>query len=376
MEETHNEADISMEKSDEMKENNENLQNIIKGMIYGFVLGEFYGLQNKYKLKTISLNLGFPKITETQKLSYYSKHMLLTLDTIINSTTVNYCTEGLNDIDFKYYVENLKKNEKKEELSENDNYLYEVINHTDYDNNPLLASFAIYESKQRSAAFVNPLARCMPLSLLYFVTYLQEQQIIPEFYRNIASICQIIHFDTRCVVSCIAYCIILQRIIGNRLLGINLGNIKLYCYNIINLIMRVRGQNDYPDKYNYNLFMDELLSYFNCHITDLKLEALNDYVYKTLGCILWMADIIETFNKTRDTGTNNPRGELDFARILNVVVNECGHSDINTAVVGSLIGAYIGYNKLPIHWINALPEKNIIDDKVNALLQHMHILNN
>jgi hypothetical protein len=66
------------------------------------------------------------------------------------------------------------------------------------------------------------------------------------------------------------------------------------------------------------------------------------------------------------------RQPLDnFKLVMTKLVMEGGDADTNGAVAGAMLGARIGYSKLPKDWMDLMPYKPWLEKRLNRLLQYM-----
>lgn len=87
--------------------------------------------------------------------------------------------------------------------------------------------------------------------------------------------------------------------------------------------------------------------FWGLSLPELKLDAEDrGYTYKTLACGLYVLDLILKKEK------------IDFIDIMQQITFEGGDTDTNCAVAGQILGSYLGYNKLPVDWLNKLKHKD------------------
>lgn len=122
-------------------------------------------------------------------------------------------------------------------------------------------------------------------------------------------------------------------------------------------------------EYNYR---SELLKYFNTPLEKLELDDQSKmgYTYKCLGSVLWVADLISRYEKLKPSAINQ---KLSFKKIISKIINEGGDTDTNAATSGALLGSYLGYDQLPVDWLNGLPHKDWLENKINKLFLKMGI---
>jgi ADP-ribosylglycohydrolase len=107
---------------------------------------------------------------------------------------------------------------------------------------------------------------------------------------------------------------------------------------------------------------DEFLVYKNYYESDdvVKNIMLGDmekqgYTLKTLGCGIYAVQQII-------------KGDYDYKTIQLKIVNQGGDADTNAAVSGMVLGAYLGYSRLPKDWISQLKHKDWLDKKIIKFL--------
>jgi hypothetical protein len=99
----------------------------------------------------------------------------------------------------------------------------------------------------------------------------------------------------------------------------------------------------------------------NTLLQDLKLDEDDKmgYTLKTLGCGIYALQYISSaiYSET----------PLDFKKIILEIINRGGDTDTNAAVAGQVLGAHLGYSKLPKDWIAKLKHKEWLDKKIISL---------
>ncbi|KAG9296369.1 hypothetical protein G9A89_014961 [Geosiphon pyriformis] len=114
-------------------------------------------------------------------------------------------------------------------------------------------------------------------------------------------------------------------------------------------------------RFQKNTGEDTLLEHcFPELISSLQLDEPSSigYVYKCLGSALYC------FNRNLKEQANE--GEA-FKKIITELILEAGDADTNGAVAGALLGARIGYKKLPKEWLEGLRFTEWLDQKINRL---------
>ncbi|RHZ84322.1 hypothetical protein Glove_83g84 [Diversispora epigaea] len=115
------------------------------------------------------------------------------------------------------------------------------------------------------------------------------------------------------------------------------------------------------NKLQTDLSEDALRKYcFPESLASLELDEPSSigYVYKCLGSALYCF--------TRNLNKVDNESEA-FKKIIMELTLEAGDADTNATVAGALLGARIGYNKLPKEWIDGIKYKTFLDDKISNL---------
>jgi ADP-ribosylglycohydrolase len=142
------------------------------------------------------------------------------------------------------------------------------------------------------------------------------------------------HFDNRCIWSSAIITKICNSLINN----------KIPSLDLIRCSMNLIGNE-------FDKFMDATLE-------ELKLDGDGrGYTLKTTACGIYALKCII------EGKVNNAS---DFKRIICDIANQGGDADTNCAVAGQVLGAYLGYSKLPSDWLKQLIHKDWLDKKVNA----------
>lgn len=90
-----------------------------------------------------------------------------------------------------------------------------------------------------------------------------------------------------------------------------------------------------------------------------------DYVFKTLGCSVFAMQIISCAIRHNVTPS--------FKKTITHIASEGGDTDTNCAMIGAVIGAYIGFSALPQDWVQALPAGGWLLEQAQKLLIHFNL---
>mgnify|MGYP001573842770 CR=1 FL=1 len=80
---------------------------------------------------------------------------------------------------------------------------------------------------------------------------------------------------------------------------------------------------------------------------------------KTLGCGIHALQCISS--------AIHSETPVDFKKIILDIINKGGDTDTNAAVAGQVLGAHLGYSKLPKDWLRKLKHKEWLDKKIIAM---------
>jgi hypothetical protein len=168
--------------------------------------------------------------------------------------------------------------------------------------------------------------------------------LFPNWYTLSESQCKTTHYHPECVISCQFVCWMIRQCIKKHF------NKKYKMKNPIKFI----------DKYVDLTHQEKIRNYVVDNLDELKLDERHTwgYTYKALGCGIW------TYNQIRKNNTN-------YESITLQIINQAGDADTNAAVSGSIIGCYLGYNKLPKKWLDKLIHKKWLDNKINSFVENI-----
>ncbi|KAJ0420243.1 ADP-ribosylglycohydrolase-domain-containing protein [Aspergillus carlsbadensis] len=223
---------------------------------------------------------------------------------------------------------------------------------------PAATAYAKWDKAKRNAAANGSLMRTYPLGVMCFDKTLEETfQIANEFSL-------VTHADPRCVVSCCLVTALIRGILREEVItegdtdkvieeSLTWTESWLSEHNSL-----VNDTNRYPP-----IDRDEFRKHaFARSLEDLQLDDAMKmgYVYKTLG-----ASILLLRQGMRLLASSNPQSL--FEDLITDLIMEGGDADTNAAVAGSLLGALIGYNKLPAKWKDGMMHAGWLLEKCDAL---------
>ncbi len=164
--------------------------------------------------------------------------------------------------------------------------------------------------------------------------------------HHVITQCALTHADNRSIY--VSW--LLAYICKNIFIGNNISIDKLF----VNKDLFIKGKEVIRDfAYYENIFKTNDKKIL---LEKLKIDDDPTYhAFKTLGCMIYTIRYLEE--------------KQDFKELIYTIMNECGDSDTNCAVVGEIIGTYLGYDKLPIDWLNELVNRTFLDRKLIELFK-------
>jgi ADP-ribosylglycohydrolase len=334
------------------------LKDKIKGLIYGQCLGDAVGLQTEFKFKRDNHKIVFPY---TEPIGSFiscdwtddSDHMILVMQSNFNVADFvvrlkDWVEHGFSECGDSYGIG----------LGGS---MSMVIRDENFVSNPIEVSKKIWNESGRKLAANGSLMRTAIVSSIADTD---------EMLTKSRELCLVTHYDTRCVAACAMLNYIIHEILYSDTIDTDklfIQGVKIAAKYLRNdekpiLISGTRRQPT-PDYYFDDKFksrIEELIYYVRAGYSDIKLLELDKpgtigYVFKCLGSAMY--------------ALKNING--DFKSTIVSIVSECGDADTNAAVVGALLGAYCGYSKLPLDWLEALPHKKWLDSIVDKFISKL-----
>ena len=149
------------------------------------------------------------------------------------------------------------------------------------------------------------------------------------------------HYDPKCSISVLVIVSILWDIINKTPDDLILDKAKKFCSSFEGNFTLPSGQ-----KISYK---DEALKYFDIlKLDDMDLNKQIGYVFKCMACGLYAFR-----NRSKP-----------FKEIILDIILKGGDADTNAAVAGAILGAYQGYDNLPKEWVEELPHKEYLIEKI------------
>ncbi|MEM7297689.1 MAG: ADP-ribosylglycohydrolase family protein [Bacteroidota bacterium] len=211
------------------------------------------------------------------------------------------------------------------------NTVENVVADADFLENPLAVSKKVWIASGRKSAANGGIMRTSILGVWKY----QDRAIVEENAKNV---CQITHYDPRCVASCVAVCIAIRELLNG------ISDVE----DVINTSIEV------AEKYEPGIRAE--VTQVTANIEDLQLDEQHSigYTYKALNAGFWALKYATGFDK----------GIQD-------VIMEGGDADTNACVAGSLLGAKFGYEHIPKRLKEGLIYKHELDRKIESFIQKL-----
>ncbi len=344
---------------DNIYSNKPTLIDRIKGMIYGHCLGSAIGLTTEFKTKGGLSRAEFPYKAKIRDFPIGdwtdgSDNMIIVMQSLSSM-------HKLDQLDIAARLKHWAANGFAE-LGDStgmgcSGLLRAVIGLSMFTENPTSAALEIWNKTGQHGATNNSIARTPVLSAC------AQKEAVREMS---AALSNITHPDPRCVASCVLFNEILWDIIhtgaaADGVLTTAIQSAREYIKLSqpgVSSLTQARSNHETE-------FAKWVKTGYTMPIAALQLSdmAENRHVFKSLGVIVWTLHVV----KWAQTNSAVP----SFKKTITKIAEECGHASMNCAVGGALLGAYIGYDKLPGDWLRALPHLEWLDQHVNAFIEFL-----
>ncbi|KAK3314314.1 ADP-ribosylglycohydrolase-domain-containing protein [Apodospora peruviana] len=251
-----------------------------------------------------------------------------------------------------------------------------VVSTKDFVKEPARVSKEYWVKTGRHVAPNGSLMRTHPLGVIGL--WMTET----EMFGLAAEISRTTHADPRCVVACV---------IGTGLVrGLLRGEVSSE-KDVDELLERAiawfleRQKEDPGRKDEPELDVEELKKHV--HVPPLVMEdgdriygslKLDDppaigYVYKTLGAGVFTLRWILRSMAPHADGNGNAKDEV-FEKCITHLIMQGGDADTNACFAGALLGAYLGYVRLPGHWKHGLTHGRWLFGKAEAMCKVLGVM--
>ena len=306
-----------------------NLQDKIKGIIFGQAIGDALGLATEFMTLT-EVKENYPNGLETYSDIIQDNHrsrweigdwtddtdqFLCIIDSILEKRA----------IDEKHIAQKILSWYQNGGMGVG-TATNNVLRIPQYTSNPHKAAEMVWNMSRKNNASNGAIMRTSILGIW-------EYKSFEKIKINTENVCKITHYDPRCVGSCVIITYIIYCI---------LNDIEIIQDSLIKIA------NEYDNRIEEYI----LLGYKNdLSLLDLGNETNLGYTLKTMSAAIW------AFNFA-----------LDYKSGIQQIILEGGDSDTNAAVAGSVLGAKFTYTKIPNYLIDQLLYKSQLDEKIEQLL--------
>lgn len=255
-----------------------------------------------------------------------------------------------------------------------------VVLDPDYLKDPEASALRIWLKSNRNAAPNGSLMRTHPVGVMCVARSLEET------FRTAADVGRVTHVDPRCVVSCCLVAGLLRGLIrGEVFCEADVDTLIEHAYSWVDGRDELRNPEvrlqegeskavvqDRSAGEESRLVHEEYRKH--CYAQTLKELELDDlqkmgYVYKCLGTAILTLRLAMRHGSRFDSST----AELFESLITNLIM-EGGDADTNACVAGGLLGAWVGYSRLPPHWENGIGNREWLVMKAEALSLRVGIM--
>jgi ADP-ribosylglycohydrolase len=234
-----------------------------------------------------------------------------------------------------------------------------IVLNPEYLDKPEDVAYRFWVKSMRNAAPNGSLMRTHPLGIMC-LPFSREAT-----FRTAMEYSRVTHVDPRCVLSC-CICSVL---ISEMLKGIVLTEEDVD--EVLEAGFTWVDTNYRPDPDMQESLLDRQEFRHHVYAKALAELQLDDsmkigYVYKCLGSAILCLRLAMRA-PTRSTST--------FEMIITELVMDGGDADTNACCAGALLGAFLGYSRLPHHWRDGLMHHDWLVEKVQSLCHVVGISN-
>lgn len=309
-----------------------NIEDKVKGIIYGQAIGDALGLSTEFMSKS-EVQKAYPDGINSYEDIQVDAHterwvkgdwtddtdqMLCILDAILEEGSLS--VDGVSKKFMEWYLG---------EPMGIGNTVFSVLSDRNFLHAPHTVSQKVWELSGRQSAANGGVMRT---SILGIWDHTNPDKV----EHNAKEICQITHYDPRCVASCVAVSIAISML----LLGTN---------NDDNIIKEcIKRAREYDNK------IENSLSNLPNKIEALKLDEPSSigYTYKALAAGFWVFKHSKSFEEG-----------------IKCIIYEGGDADTNASVGGAILGAKFGYRGIPEQLKEGLVYRTELDTRIDQLLR-------
>jgi ADP-ribosylglycohydrolase len=301
----------------------------IAGMVFGHALGDAVGLISEFREFG---KIEFPyteSIREVPPCDWTDDTDLLILT--MGSLMENNMRFIVKDITgrFVYWInKGLIYTGATNPKTPNNTFKY-IVSKKNWAENPAKVAGEVFTESKETLCNNSPITRIAIIGSL------------PDPITFAVNFCTLTHVDTRCIATCVFYGCVLNSLIYNHIHTVE--KIDDYVANATSAALE-----HIAPKY-VEEFKAHVASAMKAHVKTFKLAEMScaSNIYKSLQCICYGLHVV----RTAVSVSKYP----DFKKCIEVVTAEGGDADANGAVVGAIVGAYLGYSRLPRDWVYSMP---------------------
>jgi ADP-ribosylglycohydrolase len=317
----------------------------ISGLIFGHAIGDAVGFTTEF-VEDMPAHITFPYADSIRKVRNCdwtddTDLLVLTMGSLMENNMKLISTDIAGR--FIYWAhKGLIYAGDSEPKTPNPTFKY-IVNKPDFATKPAEVAKSVLEESKGTLCNNSPMSRCIIAGTL------------PDPVQMAVDICAITHADSRCIASCVFVSCVLNSLIYSR---------EHTAEGITRYIDRATtAAIEHLDASHHEEFRSQIARSFRAQTSNLKLGELAraSNVYKCLSCVVYALHIIKTALAASITGKLI---RPDFKKCIEKIALEGGDADANCAMVGAVLGCWMGYKKLPADWINVMPNGNSLSQFV------------
>jgi len=218
-----------------------------------------------------------------------------------------------------------------------------VVSSEGFVNDPLRVSEAQWRNGGCKSAANGSVMRTSILGLLDFW---DEAKVI----ENTTKICQVTHFDPRCVACSIVTTLIVSQLVQGE------PDVEKIIEHSLS-----KGRSVLTDESH----LQDFNKFFSKDITveGLELNHLIGYTFKPIACAIYALR-----KASRELNQENKDKVEIFRDIITEFTLEAGDADTNCAVIGAILGCYMGKHCIPPEWLK-FDNYDWLKERINRVLK-------
>ena len=171
----------------------------------------------------------------------------------------------------------------------------------------------------------------------------------PTVFKLTERFCLSTHPDPRNVAACMVVTYLIFTFTHHKVPKSKLEDIIMLAVNHGKQILTIKKHRHQLEKYCYSSLKD----------LALDKEGVTDFAFRALGCGIWALRYVARAKNKKNL----------FVRTIRNIILEGGDADCNACTAGALLGAWLGFNKLPNDWIEALPHRGWLDQLIDKFVK-------